>query len=258
MAHQAVSVVLITFNEENNLQRVLKSVCWADEIIVVDSGSVDKTVEIAKQFGSKVFFNSWVNYGNQKNFAQSLTENNWVLSLDADEEVSPELKNEILESLSTVDTSGTKGFSFPRKTFYLGQWIQHGGWYPDYKVRLSDRRVSSWSEPNVHEQLIVQGQIRKLKSPLYHYSFLNIKDQIKTNLQFSTLGAVELYKNGRRFTLFKLLLKPFWKFIETFFLKKGFLDGLPGFIISVNAAHSMFLKYAFLKEAEIHDENFDR
>ena len=141
----------------------------------------------------------------------------------------------------------------PRKTFYLGRWIFHGGWYPNHLVRLADRRAARWTEPSVHEQLTVEGEIKGLQQPLEHYTFGCIQDQILTNLNFSKLGSLELIKRGQGASRFKLLVKPIGKFLETYVLKRGFLDGLPGFIISVNAAHSMFLKYAYLIEAEIAD-----
>lgn len=263
-----ISVTIITLNEESNLPRALKSVIGdelLDEIIVVDSGSTDKTVEIAKSFGAKVVFNPWPGYGKQKNFAQTLAKNDWILSLDADEEITPGLKKEIQQVIDKIhedqslkDPLFTRGFALPRKTFFMGQWIKHGGWYPNCKVRLADRRFSSWTEPNVHEELVVNGNVQFLKSPILHYSFSNIQSQILTNLRFANLGSLELHRTGKRASKIRLVLKPIWKFVETFLLKKGFLDGLPGFIISMNAAHSVFLKHAFLIEAQKQHENSDR
>jgi glycosyltransferase involved in cell wall biosynthesis len=256
MARPPVSVTLITLNEENNLARAIQSVRWADEVVVVDSGSTDRTVEIAKKLGAKVFFNPWPGYGAQKNYAQRHASHDWILNIDADEAVSTDLAREIEQALSEVSqgSSQARGFCFPRKTFYLGRWIRHGGWYPNYLVRLADRRAASWSEPQVHEALEVRGEIRTLQYPLDHFSFSSIQDQIVTNLTFSRLGSQDLARRGTRPSLAMLILKPLGKFIETYFLKKGFLDGLPGFIISVNAAHSMFLKYAYLLESRIREK----
>ena len=248
-----VSVTIICLNEKENIAHAIRSVAWADEVIVVDSGSTDGTVELATRLGAKVFHNPWPGYGQQKNFAQKQARNNWILNIDADEEVPSELAQEIRVALEKQQTgrSEIKGFSLPRKTFYLGRWIGHGGWYPNYLVRLADRRFSAWTEPNVHEELKVNGEVLPLEAPLHHYAFSCIQDQIHTNLRFSKLGSEDLKKRGQSPSLLKLILKPAGKFFETYVLKRGFLDGLPGLIISVNAAHSMFLKYAYLHEDRI-------
>lgn len=248
-----LSVTLITLNEERNLPRALASVRgWADEIIVVDSGSTDRTVAIAEAAGARVISNPWPGYGKQKNFAQDQARNDWVLNIDADEEVSPELRAEISLQLGLPESPASPlGYEIPRKTYYLGRWILHGGWYPNHLARLARRHKSRWTEPDVHEELVIQGTKGLLKAPLLHYSFGSIQDQIRTNLRFSWLGFQSLVKRGQRPSLLKLILKPIGKFIETYVLKRGFLDGLPGFIISVNAAHSMFLKYAYLFEARL-------
>lgn len=257
MTRPHLTVTIITLNEEKNLPKALQSVQWADEVVVVDSGSTDKTVEIAKAYGAKVVYNPWPGYGQQKNFAQNLASHDWVLNIDADEVVPPELATEIQEALYQVEKGETsyRGFYFPRKTYYLGRWIQHGGWYPNFLVRLSHRQYSSWSEPNVHEELQVSGPVHGLKQPLHHYAFSSIQEQILTNLRFSELGSRDLKQTGQKPSLSRLVLKPLGKFLETYLLKRGFLDGLAGFIISVNAAHSMFLKYAYLSEAQIKHED---
>jgi hypothetical protein len=245
-------VTIITLNEESNLPRTLASVKWADEVVVVDSGSTDRTVEIAKKAGAKVVHNNWKGYGQQKNFAQDLTSHNWVLNIDADEVVSAESALEIKKAVEIAETSReATGFFFPRKTFYIGRWIKHGGWYPNYLLRLADKRVSRWTEPSVHEEWVTQGKTAYLKEPLLHYAFSSIQDQILTNLRFSHLGSQDLKRTGQRPSLCKLILKPIGKFFETYLIKGGWRDGLAGLIISVNAAHSMFLKYAYLLESQI-------
>lgn len=251
-----VSVTIITLNERDNIARAIDSVRWANEVVVIDSGSTDGTVEIAKKLGARVVHNPWPGYGQQKNFAQSQATHDWVLNIDGDEMVPEALSREIQTALADVseDKTAYKGFRFPRKNFYLGRWIAHGGWYPNYLTRLADRRCSSWSEPHVHEALEVRGEVRTLSEPLHNYSFPSIHDQILTNLRFSKLGSEDLKNRGRQASVLKLLYKPLGKFVETYFLKRGFLDGLPGFIISINAAHSMFLKYAYLCEARILSE----
>jgi glycosyltransferase involved in cell wall biosynthesis len=253
MPRPPVSVTIITLNEEANLPRAIESVRWADEVVVVDSGSTDRTVEVAKGLGARVLHNPWPGYGAQKNYAQQQTRHDWVLNLDADEAVPGELRDEIVGALEQVGDgrSAARGFYFPRKTFYLGRWIRHGGWYPNHIVRLADRRAARWTEPAVHEELRVEGEVLPLAQPLHHHTFSSIQDQILTNLNYSRQGFIELIRRGQEASVARLLLKPVGKFLETYLLKRGFLDGLPGFIISVNAAHSMFLKYAYLIEAEL-------
>jgi glycosyltransferase involved in cell wall biosynthesis len=257
MTHIPISVTIITYNEESNLARALLSVQWADEVVVVDSGSTDRTKEIAEKFSKvpiKFIHHPWSGYGQQKNFAQNQAKNHWVLNLDADEEVSSELAEEIKQRMGSVD-SQTKGFMFPRKTYFLGRWIKFGGWYPNYLVRLVDKRHAAWTEPNVHEALKVDGGITIMTNAITHYSFPTISKQIQTNLRFSYLGSRDLIQRGADVSVFQLVTKPIGKFLETYLIKRGFLDGLRGFIISVNAAYSMFLKYAYALESKIKNED---
>ncbi|MGE0614816.1 MAG: glycosyltransferase family 2 protein [Bacteriovoracia bacterium] len=254
-----ISVTIITLNEEKDLPRALASAAWADEIVVIDSGSTDRTVELAKAAGARVIHNPWPGYGKQKNFAQAQAKHDWVLNIDADEEITPELRREI-ESVLDVGNrndvgTGTKpsphsinGYLIPRKTFYLGRWIRHGGWYPNYLVRLVNRTQAQWTEPEVHETLMVYGPTGTLREHLNHYTFRGIEDQVSTNVRYARYGSIELAKRGVRGGLARLLLKPWGKFLETYLWKKGCLDGFPGLIISINAAYSVFLKYAFLWE----------
>ncbi len=250
MNRPPVSVTIITLNEQEKIEQAISSVSWAEEVIIVDSGSTDQTVDIARKLGAKVTYHAWEGYGRQKNFAQSLATHDWILNIDADEVVSPELRSEMIQNLEKTPST-VWGFAIPRKTYYLGRWIAHGGWYPNYLVRLAHRKYARWTEPHVHEELEVDGSIQKLTRPLEHYAFSSIHDQILTNLAFSKLGSQDLATHGYQPSLGRLILKPIGKFLETYILKRGFLDGLPGLIISVNAAHSMFLKYAYLCEAGI-------
>jgi glycosyltransferase involved in cell wall biosynthesis len=253
MSRPLLSVTIITLNEEKNLTRTLASVRWADEILVVDAGRTDRTVKIAEEFGAKVLSNPWPGYGKQKNFAQNHSSHDWVLNIDADEVVSDELRDEIRSRLEEIGHGRltAQGFSFPRKAFYLGRWIHHGGWYPNYITRLANRRTAQWTEPSVHEELKVSGVVEKLEHPLHHYTFSSIEDQILTNLRYSKQGSLDLAIRHQNPSVLLLIFKPLGKFIESYFIKRGFLDGLPGFIIAVNAAHSMFLKYSFLFEVKI-------
>lgn len=245
-----LSVVIITLNEEESIARCLSSLSWAEEVLVVDSGSVDRTVEIAKEHGAKVLVHAWEGYGQQKNWGIAQASHDWVLSVDADEELSSDLQVEIQGFLKTDGWVGEKrylGANFPRKTKFLSKWIMHGGWYPNRLVRLANRKHSRWTEPSVHESWQVNGPIYFMKHDLYHYTFRNVGDQVSTNVRFSRLGAKVAKQRGERGSLWKILSKPIGKFLETYFWKRGFLDGLPGFVISVNAAHSIFMKYVELR-----------
>jgi glycosyltransferase involved in cell wall biosynthesis len=244
----SLAAVVITLNEERNIERCLKSLEFCDEIIVVDAGSRDRTREIASRYTDHVVLREWTGYADQKNYANGLTDCEWVLSLDADEEVSPELRAEIQSVLGTPPPYSA--YSMPRRTIHLGRWIRHGGWYPNRLVRLFCKTEGEWDGSEVHESWVTEGPIGALTSDLVHYSFANLADQVARNNHYSTLGAERLRREGRRFSFFKLCCKTMLKFLETYLIKRGFLDGYPGFIISVSAAYSVFLKWAKLWELE--------
>lgn len=253
MNRKSLSVTIITLNEAQNLPAAIESVRWADEVIVVDSGSTDQTCEIARSLGAVVVTHAWQGFGQQKNFAQSCATKDWVLNIDADERVSASLRQEIEVALTDVAAgrSEASGFSFPRRTYFLGQWIRYGGWYPNVLVRLSARSRGRWTEPAVHEELKIDGQVAQLQSPLDHYAFESIEEQVLTNLRYSRFGSRQLAQVGKRPRVARMILKMFGKFFETYLLKQGFRDGIAGLIISINAAHSMFLKNAYLFEEPI-------
>lgn len=256
MGRLPLSVVVITLNEERNIARCLKSLSWADEVLVVDSGSTDRTREIAHSLGAKVLQHPWSGYGQQKNYASAQATRDWVLSIDADEEVSTELKTEMEAFIAAggrINGVQYQGATMPRKAWYLGRWILHGGWYPNRLVRLANRKNARWTEPAVHESWVVQGPVWELKSDLLHYTFTDVGDQVLTNVKFSRLGAHAARERGERGTIGKIFLKPLGKFLETYVWKAGFLDGLPGLVISLNAAHSIFMKYVELRFGENSD-----
>ena len=245
-----LSIVVITLNEEENLLRCLKSASWAEEILVVDSGSSDDTQAIARKAGAKVLEHKWEGYGQQKNWAMSHIAHSWVLFLDADEEITPGLKLEIENFLAGEGlVLGTQywGAEVPRKTWFLGRWIMHGGWYPNRLVRLAHRQYAIWTEPAVHESLQLKGLVYTFTQDLNHYTFKNVGEQVMTNIRFSRLGAKVAMDRGERGSILRILTKPIGKFLETYVWKRGFLDGFPGFVISVNAAHSIFMKYVELR-----------
>ena len=242
-----ISAVLITFNEEANIEAALHSLSGiVDEIIVVDSCSTDRTVKMARAFTDKIVERKWTNYSDQKNFANGLAAHAWILSLDADERISPDLRTEIL-ALRNGDPS-CAGFSMPRLVFYLGRWIRHCGWYPDRKVRLFRRGDARWEGEYVHETLAISGEIRKFKNPIHHYTYRNIADHLARLDKFADLGAQKLYVQGKKCRPHHLIVLPFSRFLKSYILKRGFLDGFAGVIVSVLNGYSIFVRYAKLGE----------
>lgn len=245
---EKITAAVITFNEEKNIRRCLESVTWADEIVVIDSHSIDKTVEIAREYTDKVIQRDWPGHIQQKNFAREAASHNWIFSLDADEEVSPELR----ESILTAREQGLQhdGYHLARKVHYLGKWIHHSGWYPDHKVRLFDRRKAEWGGTNPHDRIEIDSSTELLQGDLYHYSYENLSAHIQTINNFTSISAKEMHLKGRKAGLGKLLLNPFFKFLKSFFLKRGFLDGRVGLFIAITGSFYVFLKYLKLWEMQ--------
>lgn len=247
MEKRPISLVIITFNEAENIARCIESVPWADEVIVLDSESTDKTREIATSLGAKVHIQKFLGFRDQKQKATDLAKNDWILSLDADEALSLALSQEILHTFDTTPIQD--GYRMPRLSYHLGRWIRHGGWYPDRQLRFFNRKICKWGGGHVHEKIDCTN-VGTLKNNLLHYVFKDLKHQVDANNRYSTLGAQDLYDRKKKFNILKLIVKPISKFVETYLWKLGFLDGLPGFIISVGAAYSVFLKFSKLKELE--------
>jgi len=242
-----ISAVLITFNEEANIEAALRSLSGiADEIIVVDSHSTDRTIKLARPFTDRIVERTWTNFADQKNFADGLAVHPWILSLDADERISPELRLEILALKDQNPSCG--GFSMPRRVFYLGRWIKHCGWYPDRKIRLFPRDAAHWEGAYVHETLALRGDVRKLKGTIHHFSYRSIGDHLTRLNAFADLGAQKLYAQGRKCRWHHLLVLPFSRFLKSYVLKRGFLDGFAGMIVSVLNGYSIFVRYAKLRE----------
>jgi glycosyltransferase involved in cell wall biosynthesis len=242
-----ISAVVITFNEEANIEAALESLAGiADEIIVVDSLSTDRTVKLAREFTGQVVERKWTNYADQKNYGDDLASHPWILSLDADERISAELRTELL-ALKGEDPT-CSGFSMPRLVFYLGRWIRHCGWYPDPKIRLFRGDSARWEGEYVHETLAVRGEIRKLKGPLHHYTYRSIGDHLARLNKFADLGAQKLYAQGRKSRWYHLLVLPSSRFVKSYILKRGFLDGFAGMVVCVLNGYSIFVRYAKLRE----------
>lgn len=252
LAMQAISATLITHNEENNIAQALKSLSWADEILVVDSGSSDATVEICRGFQSTILHRDWTGYVDQKNFALEKARNDWVFSLDADERASPELISEIRE-LNRKGFS-SPGYRIPRVAYFMGRWIRHGGWYPDYQLRLFDRRSGRWEGGHVHESFKVKGSSAFLSGEILHYSYRNISDYLERLETYSSLAALDYRQRGKKATLPGLMFNPLAAFLKSYLLKRGFLDGTPGFMVAAMGAVSVFFKHSKLYEIQLGKE----
>jgi glycosyltransferase involved in cell wall biosynthesis len=252
MKKKTISVAVIAKNEVDRIGRLLKSTAFADEVIVVDSGSTDGTQALCERMGARVIFNPWPGYAEQKDFAMEQTQSEWILNLDADEEVSETLADEILEALRHANAQ-VQGFSMPRLSRYLGRWIKHGGWYPDYKVRLVRSGSGSWSRDPLHEKLLVEGKVERLSQPILHHVYRGIADQVSTINKFSDIYAGSRKPGNSGFVLAGVG-HCLGKFLECYVWKLGLLDGIPGLIIAMNSAWYVFLKHAKVWESGRQDE----
>jgi glycosyltransferase involved in cell wall biosynthesis len=237
-----ITATIITLNEERNIARAMESLRCCDQIVVLDSGSVDRTVELAAKLGAVVVEDSWRGYANQKNLAVEHAENDWILSLDADEALSEGLEGEIW----TLKKQGPTydAYTVPRLAQYLGRWILHGGWYPDRKIRLFHRGKAKWVGDFVHESVKVDGRVGHLESNLLHFTCDSLSEHLRTLDHYTTLAAEELVFQKTKVGLSRLILDPAWTFVRSYFLQRGFLDGFEGLTIAQMAAIYTFLKYA--------------
>jgi glycosyltransferase involved in cell wall biosynthesis len=241
-----LSAIIITKNEAENIAECLKSLSFADECIVVDSGSSDETVTIAREYTSKVFITDWKGYAATKQFALEKAKGDWILWLDADERVPTSLANEIL---LTVDGHPVQsGFQIPRKAFFLGRWIHHSGWYPGYVIRLFRRIYGQFGDELVHESLKVDGPIGTLKEPILHYTDKTIYHYFRKLNRYTTLAAEDLRDRSRKVTLLGVFFRPVFMFFKMYFIKAGFLDGIQGFLLAVFSSSYVFVKYTKLWE----------
>lgn len=245
-----LSVVIITKNEEKNLPDCLKSVSFADEIIVVDSGSTDRTVEIAKELGCRVFVEEWKGYGPQKNSALDKCKNEWALILDADERV-PKETVELISS--AIQRPGVDAYSLKRKNYLHGKWLRHSGYWPDKHVRLV-RKDKGAFYPRVHEKWRTDGVVQELDAHIDHYAFSNYSDMLKTLNDYSTAIAEDLFASGRRVTVFAPVYHGVAMFLKIYFIEKGFLDGMTGLVTALTKAGGSFFKYAKLLELQREDK----
>lgn len=245
---QRCSVTIITLNEESNLRDCLASVAWADEIILVDSGSTDRTVDIAREFKAKVFANPWTGMREQKNFAAERANGLWIFNIDADERITPEGQEEIL---ATLANPAADAYAVPRKNYFLGRWMRHGGWYPDDVIRLYRKDKGEYGGINPHAGVVVKsGKIAALREPLTHYTYTSFRHYIAKQYPYSDAAARDLAARGKlpAFPALQIFVKTTWKFIEVFIIKRGFLDGIHGLIAAFGSTFAAYMKQARLWE----------
>jgi glycosyltransferase involved in cell wall biosynthesis len=250
MAEQKrISACVITRNEEDNIRRCLESLAWCDEIVVVDSYSDDRTVEICREYTDRVYQHEWMGYVGQRNLIHEMANYSWILFVDADEEVSKALQEEVVRELRETD-GHAEGYQFPRKVYYLEKWIEHGEWYPDYKLRLFKKDKSRIAGQEPHDQVLVDGRVKKLKSPLFHYTYKDLWDHLETMNRFSGIAAEAKFKEGARFRWVDFMFRPSWRLFKALFIKLGILDGWRGFLIASISSFGVAMKYAKLWELE--------
>ena len=243
-----VSVTIITLNEAEHIGAAIDSAAWADQIVVVDCGSTDGTTDIARAKGAGVFAREWSGYVDQKNYAAERASHDWILSLDADERIPPALAEEIQGVVSSEPPK--HGYRAPRVTFYLGCWIRTTDFYPDFQTRLYDRRSARWRGTYVHESVAVDGPVGQLRHDLEHYSFRHLRDHLDRVNHYTTLAARQMNEAGRRAGPLDLLVHPPAAFLRNYLLRRGILDGTPGFVVSVVNSYSVFVKLAKLWEIQ--------
>lgn len=239
-----ISVILITRDEERNIRGCLESVSWADEIVVMDSGSTDDTVAICREFTDQVESTDWPGFGPQKNRALDRARGDWVLSIDADEQVSEALREELLAIAD--DPAAAPGWMLPRRSSYCGRFMRHGGWYPDYVLRFFRREAGRFSDDLVHERVIVAATPGRATNPLLHYPMENLEQAIAKMNRYSELAARDRFARGERGSVLKGVVRGCWTFVRTYVFKLGFLDGREGFLLASTNAGGTFLKYAKL------------
>ena len=258
MARERCSATIITLNEETNIRACLESVRWADEIVVIDSGSSDQTVRIAHEFTDKVFSNSWCGMREQKNFAAQQSAGPWIFNLDADERVPPEAREQILAALGNPVH---EGYCFPRQNFFLGKWMRHGGWFPDEVLRLYRKSSGEFGGLNPHPNVLLsRGSTGHIAIPLTHYTYNSFSQYIAKQYPYVEAAARESFAAGkyRDVSAARVFTKTTWKFLETFIMKRGFLDGPHGLIAAFGSTFAAYMKQARLwelgREARKHGE----
>ncbi len=253
LEREPVSAFIICYNEQDNIGDCLRSIAFCDEIVVIDSFSNDNTVSIAEALGAKVVQRKWPGFKNQKTFGLSCATYDWVLNLDADERVSDELRESILEVLRAEKEDpnkedGAVGYYINRVVYYLNRWWRNGGWYPEHRLRFFKKSATTWGGIDPHEKAIVEGPTSTLRGELYHYTYKSMDDHFQRLQNYSMIAAREEYERGRKFKLRQLIFNPVFRFFKFFVLKKGYREGIAGFIVAVAESYYTFMKYAKLWE----------
>jgi glycosyltransferase involved in cell wall biosynthesis len=246
-----ISAVIITYNEEKNILAALESVSWADEILVIDANSTDRTAQIAAENGAKVIVRVWPGFSQQKQFGVDAAAHNWIFSLDADERVSPQLREEI-DTLRTTVTSAD-GYRIPRLSFYMGRWIHHSGWYPDKQLRFFDRRRGRWNGRQIHEsvEMNTDSKVGELSSDIHHFGVESAAEHHKMiGERYAPLGARHMFDDGKTTSPLRVAAAGPLAFLRSYVFKLGFLDGFPGFCIARFAAYHAYLKHLLLFEMQ--------
>jgi len=247
-----VSVVIVTKNEESNISECIRSVSWADEIIVVDSSSEDRTCDLCRELGATVIERKWNGYAEQKNFAIEQAKNSWVISLDADERVSDDLKERLLNILDK--DSKYAGYRFPRKNIFFGKWLKNGDLWPDYQVRLFRKGKGFFNDREVHESVQVDGEICKLNEPILHYSYQSVSEFFQRQKDYAILSAKESLKKEIAYKSSDIFFRPLWRFFHSYFIKSGWKDGFEGFIVCAGLAWYVFMRFAIILELKRKNE----
>ncbi len=249
MAKVKVSACVKTFNNEDLIEDCLESIKWADEIIIVDSYSTDKTVDICRKYTDKVYQRKWPGFKDQSNYTMDLASYEWILFIDSDEIITPELNEEIQTYLK--DNSNIwDGFYFPRKAFYMGKWINHGEWYPAYDLCLYKKDKGRWVK-GTHATVELNGRAKYLKNDVLHFTYRNLSHQIETIDKYTDTMAMEINNSSIKFITLHLIFRPIFRFIKGYFFKLGFLDGIPGLVAATTTSFYVFMKYAKLWELRI-------
>lgn len=232
-----ITATIITRNEETNIERCLKSLDWVDEIVIIDSFSEDRTVEICEKYKCKIVQTEWKGFGKTKKYAVDIASNDWIFSIDADEEVTTDLKNKIL---SLLENPQSEGYKIKRTSYYLGNKIKYCGWDRDFPLRLFNKRSGNFNEKDVHESVLINGKKEKVNEALLHFTYPTISSHISKMNRYTDLSLNQMNK---KYSLIASLFFGFNKFLKMYFLQKGFLDGKVGFLLSINSAYGIFLKY---------------
>ena len=242
-----LSAAIMTFNEERNLERTLKALAdICDEIVIVDSGSTDKTKEIAERYEARFIYQPWLGYGKQRNAAIDNCSGKWILAVDADEELSPELKQKITEIINGNEDK--KVYEINRLSVCFGKKIKHGGWGTSYAVRLFLKTAGRFNDNTVHESFVTQEEIFKIKENIYHHSYLTLEDYFSKFNRYTTEGALEYYKKGKKASIGQVVFNPMYKFIRMYIIRLGFLDGIEGFLLASTSSMYSMVKYFKLRE----------